>query len=258
MKNISDIKIFSCDIEFCSQNFLLKGVLHLPGVKNPPLVVGSHGLEGSKDSAKQKILSKFLVQNNIAFFRFDHRGCGESQGDFVKDTSLAKRTFDFINAIKHILSLKKTSSNLAVFGSSMGGATCINAWDKLLQMDLNLCGAVLCSAPAKSRTIENIPTNANGNRPALPLSFFKDNLLFNIMDKAGSLSNILIFHGDADEVVPISNATDIYTLANEPKRLIIHKNGDHQMTSKKDQAEFEIEAIAWFLRCFANQNQMSS
>ena len=243
----------SQDIEFVSQGFSLKGVLHLPQVKQPPLVIGSHGLEGSKESAKQKILAKLLVQNNIAFFRFDHRGCGQSQGDFIKETSLEKRTIDFINAVKHILSLEKTNQNIAVFGSSMGGATCINAWEPLLQMqmDINLCGAVLCSAPAKSHTIENIPTDGNGERPDLPLSFFKNNLLFNIIEKARSLKNVLIFHGDADEVVPVSNAYDIYTLANEPKRLIIHKNGDHQMTDKKDQAEFEIEAIAWLLKCFA-------
>lgn len=238
------------NIEFISQGFLLKGILHLPQASRPPLVVGSHGLEGSKASAKQQVLSTLLVKNDIAFFRFDHRGCGESQGDFIKDTSLEKRTADFIHAVQHVLDLGKTSCDLAVFGSSMGGSTCINAWDALSQMDVRLCGAVLCSAPAKSRTIENIPTGAKDDRPALPLSFFKENLLFNIKDKARSLSNVLIFHGDADEVVPVSNAHDIYTLAKDPKRLIIHKNGDHQMTSKKDQAEFEKEAAAWFLRCF--------
>ena len=247
-------------IEFTSQGFLLKGVLHLPDVKLPPLVIGSHGLEGSKESAKQKVLAKRLVQNNIAFFRFDHRGCGESSGDFIKDTSLKKRTIDFITAVTHILSLGKTSRDLAVFGSSMGGATCINAWNILQtnETDINLCGAVLCSAPVKSRTIENIPTDANGDRPALPLSFFEKNLLFNIMDKTEDLSNVLVFHGDADEVVPVSNAYNIYNQAKEPKRLIIHKNGDHQMTDKKDQAQFELETIAWFLRCFAYRNQMPS
>jgi len=241
----------SHNIEFISQGFLLKGVLHLPKVKLPPLVIGSHGLEGSKKSAKQTVLAKRLVQNNIAFFRFDHRGCGESPGNFIKDTSLEKRTIDFITAVKHIVSLGKTSRDLAVFGSSMGGATCLNAWDTLLQININLCGAVLCSAPAKSHTIENIPTHANEDRPALPLSFFKKNLLFNIMNKAKNLSNVLVFHGDADEVVPVSNAYDIYNQAKEPKRLIIHKNGDHQMTDKKDQAQFELETIAWFLKCFA-------
>ncbi|MBU0462642.1 MAG: lysophospholipase, partial [Proteobacteria bacterium] len=213
------MKKSAINIEFISGGFSLKGILHLPGVKNPPLIVGSHGLEGSKESAKQKILSKLLVRNGIAFFRFDHRGCGESQGDFIKDTSLEKRTCDFINAVKHILSLGKTSRNLAVFGSSLGGSTCINAWEKLLKMDINLCGAVLCSAPIKSRTIENIPMEANGNRPALPLSFFKHNLIFDLQAKASQLFNVMIFHGDADQVVPVSNAYDIYALAKEPKRL---------------------------------------
>jgi alpha-beta hydrolase superfamily lysophospholipase len=238
------------NIEFKSQGFLLKGVLHLPGVKNPPLVVGSHGLEGSKESAKQTVLSRLLVQNNIAFFRFDHRGCGDSQGNFIEDTSLEKRTIDFIHAVEHIMNLGITNRDLAIFGSSMGGATCINAWESLLKMDVRLCGAVLCSAPIKSRTIENIPLAGNEKRPALPLSFFTQNLLFNIRGKAYNLSNVLIFHGDADEIVPVSNAHDIYSKAKDPKQLIIHKNGDHQMTSKKYQAQFDKEAVAWFLKCF--------
>ncbi len=252
------MKQSNIDIKFKSETFWLKGVLHLPGRQNPPLVIGSHGLEGSKESAKQAVLSRILVQNNMAFFRFDHRGCGQSQGDFISDTSLEKRTRDFINAIEHILSLGKTSRNLAVFGSSMGGATCINAWESLLNMDINLCGAVICSAPVKSRTIENIPLDANGDRPALPLSFFKKNLLFNIQDKARLLSNLMIFHGDEDQVVPVSNAFDIYNQAKDPKRLIIHEKGDHQMSSKKDQIHFESESVAWFLSCFKNRNQMTS
>ena len=246
------------DIEFFSRGFLLKGVLHLPGIEHPPLVVGSHGLEGSKLSAKQMVLSKLLVQNNMAFFRFDHRGCGDSQGDFVSDTSLEKRTIDYIAAVKHVLDLGKTSRDLGVFGSSMGGATCINAWPSLSTMDVRLCGAVLCSAPVKSFTIKKIPTDAKGNRPALPLSFFKENLLFDIRDKAQKLCNVLIFHGDADEVVPVSNAQDIYSCAKDPKRIIIHQGGDHQMTSQKDQAQFEREIIAWYSRCFAKRDQMSS
>ncbi|WP_300462682.1 alpha/beta hydrolase [Desulfobacula sp.] len=244
------------DIEFLSQGFLLKGVLHLPKIKHPPLVVGSHGLEGSKDSAKQLVLANLLVKNKIAFFRFDHRGCGDSQGTFITDTSLEKRTIDFIAAVQHILDLGVTRQDLAVFGSSMGGSTCINAWETLLKMDVRVCGAVLCSAPVKSRTIENIPTDATDSRPGLPLSFFKKNLLFNILDKAQHLSNVLIFHGDADNIVPVSNARDIYHRAKEPKRLIIHTNGDHQMTSTTDQRQFEQEAMAWFLHCFNQGNQV--
>jgi alpha-beta hydrolase superfamily lysophospholipase len=237
-------------IEFRSQGFTLHGVLHLPDQKCPPLVVGSHGLEGSKNSAKQLVLSKLLPQRGIAFFRFDHRGCGQSQGDFIKETSLEKRTTDLVAGIQHLFSLTAAFDRIALFGSSMGGATCINAWERLTALPVPLCGAVLCSAPVKSRTIENIPVEATDKRPALPLSFFRDNLLFNITEKASNLHHTLIFHGDADDVVPVSNAHEIYARAQDPKRLIIHLNGDHQMTSKKDQAEFEKKTPAWFEACF--------
>ena len=240
-------------IEFRSQGFALKGVLHLPESIHPPLVVGSHGLEGSKESAKQIVLARLLPKMGIAFFRFDHRGCGQSHGDFVNDTSLEKRTTDLIAAITHVMALKKTCDSLGLYGSSMGGATCINGWNRIEALPLRLYGAVLCSAPVKSRTIENIPVHATDNRPALPLSFFKENLLFNITDKSEQLHHTLLFHGDADDVVPVSNAHQIYARAKEPKRLIIHTNGDHQMTLKKDQAEFEKEAPAWFKNCFRDR-----
>lgn len=242
---------------FDSQGLLLKGILHLPETRNPPLVVGSHGLEGSKESAKQKALARILVPRGIAFFRFDHRGCGQSQGDFMRETSLEKRTIDLISAVRHVLAMGRTGLDVAVFGSSMGGATCINAWETLSRMDIRLCGAVLCAAPVRSRTIENIPTQASDRHPALPLSFFRDNLLFNILDKAADLSHVLIFHGDADPVVPVSNAHEIFSAAGDPKQMIIHRNGDHQMTSKKDQAEFERETPEWYLRCFSRFRQMT-
>ena len=241
-------------IEFKSQDFHLKGILHLPRSENPPLVVGSHGLEGSKDSPKQEVLARILPENGIAFFRFDHRGCGESEGVFIKETSLEKRTIDYIAAVRHILSLSKTSKQLGLYGSSMGGATCINAWKSLSKMDIQLCGAVLCAAPLKSRTITDIPTAANDKRPALPLNFFKQNLLFDLRDKAHFLHHLLIFHGDRDQVVPVSNALELYEAAKEPKQLIIHKDGDHQMSAEKDQAEFEEKMPEWFHLSFFGKN----
>jgi len=244
------MKTISQKIDFQVDGLLIKGELHCPDRENPPLVVGSHGLEGSKSSAKQMVLSRLLPKNGIAFFRFDHRGCGQSQGNFLTDTSLEKRTHDYMGAIQYILDLNLTSRNLGLFGSSMGGATCINAWESIESLDLKLCGGIFCSAPAQSRTIENIPVEANGKRPALPLSFFKKNLLFNLLDKARILHHVMIFHGDADSVVPVSNAHDIYSYMQFPKKKIIHRGGDHQMTSKRHQAEFTQEALKWFLDIF--------
>lgn len=236
-------------LEFYSDGFTLHGILHLPKQPYPPVVIGSHGLEGSKESAKQVFLSRLLPGLGIAFFRFDHRGCGLSEGDFITDTSLEKRTRDYIDAVHHLRSLGLTNRKIALFGSSMGGAVCINAWKTMMNMDLDLCGAVLCAAPVNSLTIENIPTKGNGKRPALPLRFFAENLLFDLTPKLSQLTNILVFHGDQDEVVPVENAHQIYRLAKDTKKLIIHTNGNHQMSQKSHQDNFNQEAGNWFSTC---------
>ncbi len=238
-------------IKFTSDGLILQGSLHLPDhALSPPLVVGSHGLEGSQNSAKQMVLSRLLPENGMAFFRFDHRGCGKSQGDFLKDTSLSKRSRDLTAAVAHVTGLSRTSDRMALFGSSIGGATCINAWQPLEQAGFHPCGGVLCAAPVISRTIENIPFDANDHRPALPLKFFTQNLLFNILDRACALHHVMIFHGDADEIVPVSNAHDIYKAMKAPKKIIIHKGGSHQMTSKINQADFKIRALDWYKTIF--------
>ena len=244
------MEIVSMDIEFTSQGIGLQGVLHLPKTQSPPLVVGSHGLEGSKESAKQLLLATVLSKHGMAYLRFDHRGCGNSQGDFIRETSLEKRTQDLIDAVAHVLGLGLTSRRIGLFGSSMGGAACINAWNRIEKTDCSLSALVICSAPLKSLSIEKIPTAANDNRPALPLSFFAENLLFDLTDQAKDLSNILIFHGDTDDIVPVSNGKEIHRLARNPKQLVVHKNGDHQMTAKTDQQDFEKRTVQWFLDGF--------
>ncbi len=239
------------ETQFNADGFTLKGTLHLPDTAvHSPLVIGSHGLEGSQDSAKQMVLSQLLPKNGIAFFRFDHRGCGKSQGRFIEDTSLDKRTRDLTAAVAHVMAMKKTSRQFALFGSSMGGATCINAWQALAAKHFFPMGGVLCAAPIISHTIKNIPTQANENRPALPLKFFAKNLLFNLMDQARGLHHVMIFHGDADNIVPVSNAHDLYDAIQAPKEKIIHPGGDHQMTEPEHQADFEMRSLAWYQRIF--------
>jgi len=236
--------------QFLVDQLTLTGELCLPDTPDPPLVVGSHGLEGTRFSAKQRVLSQLLPENGIAFFRFDHRGCGESQGDFVTDTSLEKRTRDFLAAVTHVREMGLTSASLGVFGSSMGGATCINAWQSLENRFGRLCGGVLCAAPLKSRTIQNIPTRGTKTRPDLPVSFFEQNLLFDLTDQAAALHHVLIFHGDADQVVPVKNAQVLLETMQGPKHAVIQENGDHPMSSPVHQSQFEARAVTWFKQIF--------
>ncbi len=242
-------------IQLICQEKLLQGMLHFPKdplLQLPPLVVGSHGLEGSMESAKQKLLSKLLPEHGIAFLRFDHRGCGISEGSFATDTSLSKRVQDMLCIIDHVQQLKLTDQRLFLFGSSLGGSTCISTWSRLVEKGINPYGAILCAAPVNSLTTSQIPTKGNDHRPALPISFFEDNLLFDLTDKLSIMHNVLIFHGDKDQTVPVENAYSLNSNVSAPKKLIIFNGGDHQMSDITDQKRFEEEAVAWLKKTFSD------
>ncbi|MCP4689901.1 MAG: prolyl oligopeptidase family serine peptidase, partial [Desulfobacterales bacterium] len=83
-----------------------------------------------------------------------------------------------------------------------------------------------------------------------PPPYDAEKLRFDISDRLPGLSNILIVHGDADDVVPVSHAHEIYARAAEPKRLVIQKNGDHRMSDPAHQATFTRDAVAWFGKGF--------
>ncbi len=245
-------------IQFTCQGSVLQGMLHLPAAHSstrsfthscsllpplPPLVIGSHGLGGSMESAKQQLLSRLLPENGIAFLRFDHRGCGISEGDFATDTSLSKRAADMLHAIEHVQQMNLTDKRIFLFGSSLGGSTCISTWSKLVENGMPPCGAILCAAPVNTLTISQLPLAGNDRRPSLPISFFKNNLLFDLTDELSALHHLLIFHGDRDQTVPVENAYTLYSNAGEPKELVIFKGGDHQMSNKADQKKFEKKAL---------------
>jgi fermentation-respiration switch protein FrsA (DUF1100 family) len=154
-----------------------------------------------------------------------------------------------VAATVHVLSLGLTGGRFALFGSSLGGATVIEAWSRFESSGLSPMGAVVCAAPVISSTIKVIPLEGNQHRPALPLEFFEQNLLFDITESAAKLHHLLIFHGSKDEVVPVENAKTLFKLACDPKELIIHENGGHRMSDKDHQRDFTSRSASWFKRC---------
>jgi len=58
------------------------------------------------------------------------------------------------------------------------------------------------------------------------------------------------FHGEADNVVPFSDALEIYQKARNPKKLIRQPGGNHLMSNQVHQKEFIREAALWFKTYF--------
>jgi alpha-beta hydrolase superfamily lysophospholipase len=227
-------------ITFSSDRFILRGTLHLPLKEKPPAVIGCHGLLSSSNSPKQIQLATKCATHGIAFFRFDHRGCGQSSGIFKQVTSLEARCNDLISAIDTIRARQDVGDCLGLFGSSMGGAVCLS-----VAATHDVDSLVTFAAPVRSGSITFSSEKSEEPNGPVP-SFHKNNLQSDISGKLSSIKNILILHGDSDDLVPPSNAREIYEKTCEPKKLIMQKNGDHRMSNEKHQKTFLQEAVLWY------------
>ena len=224
------------EIHFLSETFWLKGVLHLPSIVNPPFVIGSHGLFSDKDSPKQIALAQRCNQLDMAYFRFDHRGCGASKAPFDEVTSLEARRTDLKAAVKMLTSRSDLGVPMGLFGSSMGGSVCLSA-----ARELAARAVVTWAAPVRSADLIPQQDGETGG-PASPFEKHP----FDIAPAVAGLRNLLIFHGEADQIVPIAHAREISAQADEPKKRVVFSHSDHRMSRAADQQAFVQLAARWF------------
>lgn len=234
------MRLIQKNVTFSSGGYLLKGVLHMPNILRPSVVIGSHGLLSSGDSPKQIALALQCNKAGLAFFRFDHRGAGQSEGDFYEVTTLQSRCEDLSSAVRLMQERDDTGDRLGLFGSSMGGAACL-----CTAREFDIEALVVFAAPVRSGPIVDAAASSNEISPK-DLLFYKKNLSFDLSSSLGELRNILIFHGDEDEIVPPSDAEEIFSKASKPKKLIIQKGGDHPMNDSAHQKEFIKKSAAWY------------
>jgi len=216
----------------------------MPDILRPSVVIGSHGLLSSGNSPKQIALARQCNEAGLAFFRFDHRGSGQSEGDFCEVTTLESRCEDLASAVKLMQERDDTGDRTGLFGSSMGGAACL-----CTALELDAEALVVFAAPVRSGPIVDAAASSKETSPE-DLLFYKKNLIFDISNSLGKLRNILVFHGDADEIVPPSDAEEIFSKASKPKKLIMQQGGDHQMNNPAHQREFIRESVAWYRQFF--------
>jgi alpha-beta hydrolase superfamily lysophospholipase len=229
-------------VSFQADGLRLQGYLHQPAADRPPVVIGSHGLHSSSSSPKQIALAEACNRLGIAFFRFDHRGCGTSDGKKEDVTSLEARCRDLITAATFLNDRPDIGDRLGLFGSSMGGTVCLSVAGKLGPKAMVTFAAPIRSRLPETGTESTLPSNEGG------IYFDVARRRFDITDRLAETACILIFHGDADDVVPVSHAGEIYRLAQKPKKKIIQKHGDHPMSNPEHQKVFIREASLWFKR----------
>ena len=216
-----------------SDGYKIHGILHYSD-KTAPLVITSHGLFSSKDSSKYiEIADKFCAEG-FNVLRFDYRGCGESEGSIL-DSTVQFRVHDLLNIID---SVSDEFRNIFLLGSSLGGVISI-----IVARKVDAISGIICwSTPYNLRRL------AIKFRNEIPDRIYREFLSIDLGKYVNGLCNILIIHGQCDELVPIDDAFLIYEDAEAPKCLYIIGDADHRFTNPHHRKIAINESIIWLKR----------
>ena len=227
-------------VRFSVDGYRLAGVWHPAEPKGAPIVIGVHGLLADKGSPKQIALASELNRHGIGYFRFDHRGCGESGGNLSSDTTLEARCRDLAAAVETLQRLAEFQEHrLGLFGSSFGGTVCLAFSGRQWKGPL-----ATWAAPVRSRSLEKpLKTQGGGApHPRLP------HLEFDLAGTMGGTAPCLVLHGSADEVVPQEAAGEIVRARMGEQRMHLIEGCDHRITLPEHQQVFLRLVTDWFVR----------
>jgi len=218
---------------FHNDGQLIAGTLHLPDGPGPhPGVIFCHGFTGHKGETHFLFVkaSQALASRGIASLRFDFRGSGESEGEFVDMTASAEIS-DARCALSKLAGVPEVDrKRLGVVGLSLGGlvAACTAGREPNMVKSVVLWSAVAESMLMKRTTADPESARLLRERGWLDVAglklgagFFADVAKLDpVAELAGSQAPVLIVHGTADASVPLSHAEKYHAAVSKPGRRV--------------------------------------
>ena len=220
-------------------------------------IVFLHGFMSDLEGEKPKVFLKYAKKNKLGFLAIEYSGHGKSSGEFTKG-NISKWTSDTKTIIKKII--KK--NNFILIGSSMGSWISLNQFKYFQKQIKGFLG--IGSAPefldrimwkkftkkmkieTKSKGVYNL--KHGGYEYPITYQLIKDGRKNKILNKKINLKiPVTMIHGSNDTTVPISLSRKVLKLFNNAKKkLLIIKNGDHSLFSKKLQKKIISELDFFF------------
>ena len=207
-------------------------------------IVFLHGFMSNIEGEKPKAIFEYAKKNSLGFLALEYSGHGKSTGKFTKG-NISKWSKEVETTIKKIV--KK--NEFILVGSSMGAWLSLNQFNYFKEQVKGFLG--IGSAPEflqnlmwkkftkkmKDEIIKKGIYNLKHGNYEYPITYqlIKDGRKNKILNKKiTSNINITMIHGSKDEVVPpvySKKVLKIFSKAN--KKLVIIKNGDHSLSSKR-------------------------
>ena len=233
------------DFTFEVDGMTLRGVLHTPAHAPSVCVVISHGFAGYGNSPKWEFMAAGLARSGFPALRFSHRGCGDSDGDFA-DTTLTGRVRDLRGAMEAVA--ENTGARVfGLLGSSFGGVTALEC-----SGDPRVRCCVIMGTPADFDFFTDIFPHSNPADAMLEVDGMavKSGLLidvknYDIASAAANAANIMILHGECDELLCADHARRIFKACGEHGELHMVTGADHPFSQEKHQRILLENAIRW-------------
>ena len=230
-----------------------KKIRHISKIfKNSSFIIFLHGFMSDLEGKKPNAFLKFAKKNKISFLAIEYSGHGKSSGKFINGniSKWSKETSVLIT--KYV---KK--KNFILIGSSMGAWLAINQFKFFKNQIKGFLG--IGSAPEflerlmwkkftkkmKNETKKKGIYNLKYGDYEYPITYqlIKDGRKNKVLNKnIKSKIYLTMLHGSKDEVVPVTYSKKVLRLfTNAKKKMIIIKNGDHSLSSKKNLKKINVE-----------------
>lgn len=222
-----------------SEGVEISGVIHWPAQLPAPCIICSHGLFSSKASSKFVAVAEHLAADGFVAVRYDHRGCGESQGQ-IENTTVSGRIQDLETVYHHARRQPNINDTFALMGSSMGGYISLFMAAKYSVFSALAVWATPFEIrrPSKNRKATDLPVLKN--------EFYNDLIHYRLDDILSNLNRCLILHGQKDELVPVEHAHKIYQRLREPKTIDIVPGADHRFSDNHHRRQAIERTVAFF------------
>jgi uncharacterized protein len=230
-----------------------KKIRYLNNYKKDSLyIIFLHGFMSNIEGEKPSIIFKYAKKNKIGFLAIEYSGHGKSSGKFTTG-NISKWTKEVQISIKKIV--KK--NNIILIGSSMGAWLSLNQFKYFKKQIKGFIG--IGSAPEflenlmwkkftkkmKNETVRKGIYQLKHGNYQYPITYqlIKDGRKNKILNKKiNSNINVTMIHGNKDDVVPKNYSKKILKIFTKAKKkLIIIKNGDHSLSSKRNLQKIILE-----------------
>jgi pimeloyl-ACP methyl ester carboxylesterase len=207
-------------------------------------IVFLHGFMSDIEGEKPQAILKFAKKNKLGFLALEYSGHGKSSGKFTNG-NITQWSKEVEIVIKKIVKKNK----FILVGSSMGAWLSLNQFKHFKDQIKGFLG--IGSAPEflqnliwkkftkkmKNETIKKGIYNLKHGNYEYPITYqlIKDGRKNRILNKKIKSSiNVTMIHGSKDEVVPTIYSRKVLRLFTKAtKKLVIIKNGDHSLSSKR-------------------------